>query len=544
MRSKIIGLFCLSILVLVLLAGLTSAVPFTLSASGPVLTRSNNVSSFTVTANESVNFTTFPSTATISDSDGNNVSLSITPSTILTNVNNATFSVVATSISENFNLGRGFTTVTINAVSGSDIGNVTVTLNFREVYCRSGDLGNDNELEILSVEDKSEGDPWEWEPLKDIKLVVEVGNNNQDDSKRVTVEVGVYDVGKEKFISLNDGEDKELDDSVRISDDDEEKFTFEFKLPADITENDEYILYVKAYEKGDEDVQCVSQTDFEDGDSDAYFQDVEVILDNEVGIDELEYDETVLCGSTNSVGFKLYNFDLEDDELMRVKLYNSVLGISLYSEQFELDNGDSEELFFDFNIPVDAEEKTHRIAIITEYNYKESTDVYKESNTDTDNAFYVRVEGGCTVEPSASVSVTPESEAKAGEDLVVKVSVTNTADKTMTYTLNAAGYTLWASSAELTLTTLTLNAGQSADVFVTFDVNKDAEGENLFDFEIVSDNELVLTQSVLVLIEGKSRFGFLTGSTIRENPYIWGIGLINLILIIVIVIVAVRLARK
>ena len=539
----------MSILTLVMFMGLASAA-LVLTGQPPssiLLTLSDNATTFTISnttiANINITSTSFPTV--ISDLDGNSVTLAISIVGNSLNVPNVDFSVAITDIDDGFNLGRyqSATPISITAISATnsaDNQTITIPLYFEEVYCKYGEIGS--EIEVISVEDRSEGEPWEWEPLKNIKIITEVENSGTE-TKRVTVKMGVYDVSKDRFISLNDGEDKELYDSVRISEDDSEKLTFEFKLPADISDSKDYRFYVKVYEKGDENVQCISKIDFDDGDS-GYNQEINVILEDEIGIDELTYDEVIFCGTTNTLEFKLYNFDLGNDEEMRVNIFNSAFGIDSYSEKFELDNGDSQDLLFEFSVPQDAEEKLHRIAMTVEYNYRESTDTYRESNSE--NSFYVRVEGGCTVEPenTATVTASLESEAKAGEELVVKVSVTNTADSSVTYTLNAAGFTSWASSADLNPLTLSLAAGASGDVLITFEVDEDVEeGEYTFDVEVISGNEMVLKQPVSVTIEKSSRFG-ITGASIRDNPYIWAIGLINLVLVLVIIIVAIKLARK
>ena len=78
---------------------------------------------------------------------------------------------------------------------------------------------------------------------------------------------------------------------------------------------------------------------------------------------------------------------------------------------------------------------------------------------------------------------------------------------------------------------------------MTFDVKKDVSGEKTFNIEILSENELVLSQPVSVIIE-KSGFSFTGGVISGDNWYLWGIGAINFILIIVIIFVAIRVARK
>ena len=178
----------------------------------------------------------------------------------------------------------------------------------------------------------------------------------------------------------------------------------------------------------------------------------------------------------------------------------------------------------------------------TFYDYDEDDDIYDEISDDTFFA-YVKVSGNCVSvsEDSASVSATLESEAKAGESLVVSVTITNTDDTTLTYDLNAAGFGGWATSVQLSQTSFTLNAGDSRVITFTFDVKEEAVGEKTFDVEVLSGGEFIVAQPVSVLIE-EAPVGFLrgiTGNVIGEGRgYLWAIGAVNLILIFIIVVVA------
>ncbi len=127
--------------------------------------------------------------------------------------------------------------------------------------------------------------------------------------------------------------------------------------------------------------------------------------------------------------------------------------------------------------------------------------------------------------------------------MVVKASITNTGKKVAYYSLNVAGYTGWASSVALDKNALTLNAGESAEVLLTFNVKKDALGSNLFNLEVLAGDELIVNQPVQVEIT-KRTWGITGNFLSGDNKYIWGIGLLNLVLIILIIVIAVRIARK
>jgi len=137
------------------------------------------------------------------------------------------------------------------------------------------------------------------------------------------------------------------------------------------------------------------------------------------------------------------------------------------------------------------------------------------------------------------------SGGNAGEELVVKATITNTGDSA-TFSLNAAGYSTWASSAVLDQTSVVLATGESKDVLFTFNVKNDVSGDQTFDIEVLSDNQLVVKQPVSVLIEKTgTKFPGFSGNIINKNNwYLWGIGILNVVLVIIIIAVAVRVARK
>ena len=86
---------------------------------------------------------------------------------------------------------------------------------------------------------------------------------------------------------------------------------------------------------------------------------------------------------------------------------------------------------------------------------------------------------------------------------------------------------------------MVLDAGQSKDVTVTLDTNRDAAGSQTFFLELVSGTDLV-RQPVSVTIEESAGFLGITGNTIAENPVALGLGVLVLILIVAIIVVAVR----
>ncbi len=92
-----------------------------------------------------------------------------------------------------------------------------------------------------------------------------------------------------------------------------------------------------------------------------------------------------------------------------------------------------------------------------------------------------------------------------------------------------------------------MNKDESEDVVFTLDVKRDVKGTQNFDIEVLSGNEVVMTQPFSVSIQ--ERTGFFSGLTgavtgVGDNWYLWVIGLVNLALVVGIVVVVIRILRR
>ena len=256
------------------------------------------------------------------------------------------------------------------------------------------------------------------------------------------------------------------------------------------------------------------------------------------------------CSQQVSFSVDVWNIGNRDfDDQIMVTLFNSELGIEMREIALgDLDEGDRTDVSFLFTVPSDANEKIYSLIMQTFYDYDENDGKYQNDyDRKSDDTFKItrRVTGNCgTVGTEAPlVSASLDSEAKAGESLVVIATITNPGEGTATYLINAAGFAGWASSVNLDKGSFTLGPGESELVVFTFEVKSDASGEKLFSIELVSEGQFVSSQSVSVLIEKSSGFGF-TGAAIRGNATAFALGLLNVILILVIIFVAIRVARR
>ncbi len=416
----------------------------------------------------------------------------------------------------------------VNASSGSVV--ATGEIWFEKSFCKYGE-NSSSYIKIVDVEDRSSGDEWEWVPLKDISIRVEV-ENNADDSKRVSVRLGVYDSVKGKFLELKDGE-RELEQTIKIKENDEEYFNFEFKLPADLKEeSNRYKIYIKAFEKGKEQTSC-----------DSDYKEITIDFDEDFIADIIEMPSLVSCGGSGFISLKVFNLNLGDEEKMRVKLYNSELGINLYSEQFELDQDESEIVSFNFVVPEGKEEKSYRITFYLEHDYRESLDDYREK--ENLGVYNIKVAGNkCKplIQPLISAKLFNGTETKVGKDLIVELTIINTLSTQQNFIVSLEGYDVWASSASLEETTFTLGANQSKKIKATFVPIK--EGDQEFNVNLLYGIN-VKEQKISVSINPKEKnFFVIVYENIKKNlTYYLTIAIIILIVLIILLLV-IKSAKK
>jgi uncharacterized membrane protein len=567
-ESKRIALTVFSFLAVFLFVGLISAdmtfAPTSLSGTG---NDGSTVSiDVTITNSDAVNaITAITSTMPSLVSGSNSI-----PST---NLSMGAIADIAAS-------GTSAQTLTINIpasqAAGTYTGNITldatkaagavqytlgISLTVADTFCSAGTIDDTNLILKVDISNTGEGEDEEWLPLDVIEVEVELENDGVD-LNDVTFEIGLYEDGSslniidEMIWISEDDEEYEFGD---IDEDDDGAHVFEFKVDQNEVNSGNYILMAKAYPNGDESETCIdhssdlAETEF--GTASEFYAEINV--DKETDRDkmvviELEAEDNfeAACEEQAVLTVDVWNIGNRDyeDQIM-VSLFNSDLGLDMQEVILgDLDEGDNEEVSFVFNVPSDAEEKLHSLRMRTYYDYDESDGSYEtDYDRRSEDTFIstLSVSGNCAVETiTPTVSVNLESEAKAGEELTVRVTIINPSDSEVVYTLSAAGYANWANTATLNANTITLGPNGAADVLVTFDVMKSANGEQLFNIELLSDGQFVASQPVQVYVEESKGFGFLTGNTISENSTAYALGLLNVILILVIIIVAVRVSRN
>ncbi len=504
----------------------------------------------------------FNTPITLTSADGYTISSASSVSGSVTNISqnstsgqmSLTFSIPSTAKAGNYTGQLNVTgTYTNTKTYTLDISlNVTV-----DDFCKYSAI-NDSDLTLnVDIKNRGEGDDNEWVPLDTIEVEVELENDKSDiDLDDVVFEIGLFELGSTNNIADEMMWKSEDDEKFEVGDvdaGDDATHTFVFRVDPSEVKDKKYVLKVKAYPDKEEDETCIDYSadlaDSSFGNS-AYNAIIDITKESKeermvvIDTEELPSPLEASCGQQVTLTVPIYNIgDQNFPDQIKATLNNQELGLDLEEViEGDLDEGDMTEATFVFNIPTDAEEKQYLLQMATLYDYDSDKDRYKETSEETFNV-YLKVEGNCISPSTASVGATLESGGKAGEELIVKSTITNTGDKVKTYTISVSGYTDWADSATLDTTTLTLNPSESKEITIRFNVKDDAEGEKFFSIEVLGEKEELLTQTVSVPIE-KSGFNLKELVKKGDKP-LWALGILNIaLLIVIIIIIALRVAGK
>ncbi len=401
-------------------------------------------------------------------------------------------------------------------------------------YCEVSNIGEitlDIELENKGV--LGDGEETAWYPTDTIEVTVDISNDGDEDVKKL--QIGYYLLDSDGNEIIKEKKVKE----IKLDSGDEDTVTFTFDINPKDLEGDfeDYTLYVVAngeMDSGDN-----------DGDDTCSSETIEATMvsftdnDDLIALDELKANpETVACGGDLIIDGKAWNIGADDQDNVYLRIYNTELKIDQKIELGDIDSLESEGFSYTAVIPQDIKEGTYEISIDV---YNEDSDIYESDTSVLANYIILfEVEGNCKIAIPATVGATLENGGKAGQPMVIKASITNTGTQTATYTVNPTSYDSWASTATLVNPTI-VEAGKTAEILITLNVNKGIEGTQTFNLEVISEDTVVANQPVEVEIQ-KSLFN-LSG-VMGDNWYLWLIGAVNILLIVIIIVVALRVSSE
>lgn len=549
MRTKILSSILLT--TFLLLATVSATVTFTVNPSTLVFTQATNSAEITLTntGNETATFT-LPSNIQISD--GTDVATVILNKYTLSLDSGASSNLSASvnpSGIDKLDVGIYTINADIKAINTTSGENSTQTLTFsiHKSYCEKGPL-NLSTIEIKSVDESgsSSDSDWTWYPQDNITLEVKVKNNDDDTDRTVRIEWDIYDTEAKEFLDIGD------DDTLSIDSNEDETAEFTFEVPYDLARGSNYILYIKAYDDDDgEDKICSVAKD--DGRSALLGEEEGISLEikrdsHDVQVTKTNIPELLSCGSTSDIGLWVANLGRSREEKIKVTLLKSVFSEEISREISKLDWDDkAEEVSFPITVPKDLEEKEYKLNFKIESDYDKDKDEYAIEDT---MSYTIEVKGNCVAEQkqaAALITAELDSDAIAGEQLIIKGTLKNTGTATTTYDLSAVDYDSWATLDRIDTRSVTLDAGKSKDFSLYFTIKDNAKGEQFFTIKAVVSGTETTEQEVSVMVEQKETevISGITGATItehlRENWFIWVIVVINIVLIIAIILVARRI---
>lgn len=511
-----------------------------LSVSSPSISEGDTTATITLTNNGNIPLTNIQFTAltgdmTISDFD---------PEGFTLGVESTPQDVVVTLDSSNLEVGSNSVTISTSAtgLTSPVVSHITAEGSFcnaAEDLVGSFDIIID---EIKVIEGFGDDDDF-WYPFDEIEVELEIEPGNYD-IENIEVEWALYTESGDK-IDDGDEADFNLDE-----DDDDEKITITFKLDRKLNRLDgenTLILYVSATGRVD-DKHAPSDIDGEDT-CVTEDQEIDLVTNDEfVILDDINFPEVLACGEDYQLTAEVWNVDSRDMDDVSILITNKDLGINKEIPIGDIDTFDDKKLTTTISIPGNAPSGTYALIVKA---LDDNGDVFK-NDEDDESRFNVvfDIESGCSggdndgVDGDVFVNAKLESGGEAGKQLVVKVTVTNIGSDFQAYGLSASGYSDWASDLEISSKTVVLDVGDSKEILFTFEVDKDVSGEQSFTVEVSdAQGNLVTSQPASVMIEGKG--GGITGGIIGSGSgYLWGIGLLNIILVVIIIIVAVRVARR
>jgi len=490
----------------------------------PSMSKSTNKTSFTITnnGNTDLNGLSVYASPIMEDSDDNMITLAFTPSSLnLNKGQSATVNITAT-----FPSDLAFNSYSTTVYVSNPSVNVSTGLTISSDFCEYGQLGSD--ITITSVKDRSDvEDDWSWYPNDDVEIEVKVKNNN-DDKKDIVV--AYY---------LKNGDEIDDEDTITINENDHELITFKFKVPSDISSGN-YQLFIKAYEEDEEDTQCKD-----------YVQNIKIkqnTRDVIVDLNSISAPNQVTCGENVELTVKIVNIGKQNEDKVKVRMYNSELGIDLYSSGFSLDSGKSKKVIFSFAVPKNISEKLYDLSFITYYKYDKDDDEYDE---ESDTSLYtVRVAGNCQASvKSADVSISAaldSSQAIVGQEIVVRATLLNTGDTTNTYVVDTSGLS-WASNIRVDPKILSIDAGKTKDVLISLTPSAGTAGSQSFTITVTANGKTEERQ-VALTIENKGFFSGITGgaiaSSLGENWFIYLIIVLDVVLILAIILIARKVSKS
>lgn len=494
----------------VLVMAVSMASALTLTATQGVA----NSTTYTLTNNDSVEWTGITVTSL------NSAFFAVSPVAIasLNSTNSTTITLTASnslgvgsyssSMSIAYNNGSAQTQivpVTVNVVAASSSSNDTAIINS---LC-GGYTQSTSQIVLSSIENKdidNEKD-WQWKPLDNTEIELDVRNSAADNEDHdYDVELYLYNSGNDVTGDVVTDEDNLISEGVSIDNDRRETVNFAFQIDG---QTEQYSsLAVWAVVKELDNNVCYAQK-----------LDTAKVTKNskQVVVKKVDTTTTVKAGETLSLDVEVANIGKQDEEKVKVNLYNKDLGLNLYKEIDNVNEGDTATTTFLVTIPATAKQGSYKLLLSTEYDYDSKDEQYDESDSDDDFTQSITV-FGMTSAPTIGAKLI--SSATVGKTLQVDVSLTNNGDAAETYDVIVEGAS-WANNVKFASDSVVVKAGETQTVRLTL-VPQEAGAQDFTIKAVYGDEIKKQTVSVNIasgssipnIFEGISTLGYLIGAIV------------------------------
>lgn len=340
---------------------------------------------FTITNNGNVILSspTFTNNINLNDSDGDSITLSFSnPGSINPG---ASTSVTVTAVFGN-NIDLDNYAGTVNVTSGTATDSFKLNLQVQPEICEDGIVKDGTKTSSgnthldIDIREPDSGD--DIKPGETLNIEVRVKNNDDQDMD-VAVEALLWNLDQNEEVASVES------DSVNLNDGESETFELSLEVPksSDLDTDDTYVLYVKAYEDGDQDQNCNEDSINLDLERDS----------NDVVVKEVTISpSTVSCSESIDIRVDVENQGTKNEDDVYIQVKNNDLGLSMESNMFDLDkysgNDESATKRFSFVIPSNVQLKDYLIEAI----------VYFDDGDKTNSEF-----GTASVRECGTTSVTP-----------------------------------------------------------------------------------------------------------------------------------------
>ena len=384
----------------------------------------------------------------------------------------------------------------LKVISGNIQKTFKLEIRIHPELCKDGVVGDFS----LDIDQPDSGD--EFAPGETIDIQVNVGNDFDKNINDIVVKAFLYDVDEDDKIEEVESDPEDIDEG------DDKDFDLSLEVPDDIKADDEFILFVKGFEEGNEDEHCAESQVSVDIQREKH--DV-IIPKNGINIQPTL---TIRQGESFDVSVKALNVGESDEDGVTLRLNIQELGISETSQSFDLEDGESDdnEQIQRFNllkVPNDAKIKTYSIEATVTFDDGDST------NTGFGELTVIEGEQPVVTEPVDVLNVQSASETTANT-FDVRAILTNDLEENVVYTVE--GSASWANLVNPQI--LSLRKGESKPIQFTFVGKEGLEAGSYSGNLIVKDNKgtIVESDSFTVAAAGtKKDTTGITGFTVFEG---------------------------